>query len=828
MKSKSLAPSLLCLFVTALALTLALPMGQLVAQTASAEAEADALVAAESARIKTALANATTQRATARTQAASGQYAEALATLQAAQAALPSNALTQKTIAELKRDQAAVLLDQSQAQLAQADAAGARASLARATELEPSNTRLAGLNRQVERAESSAARPSTSSAIAGVDASFLAERAATNDLIAKGRAQYVAGDIDGAQSTFRAVEAQSPDNTVAKGFLLRIAQEKAETGALNREKTRTQLLEEVAKGWQRPGIYQERTRDDAATAATAPLQKKLNDIVLPNVSFTRAEIGQVVAALSAASEEYDTTGIGNKGANIVLIDPSNKTPSVTLTLRNASLKRILDFVTESAGYQYEIQADAVVVRPGGETSNLETAFFPITRATVLRMTGIGGTGKTETPTEGVTVTGGEAGSMKSFLQQAGVSFTVEGSSLAYDGSAIIVTQTARNVERIRNILSRYNDVRQVEIESKFMEVQEGALEELGVKWNMSRRGVAQVNPTTGAPILDSNGRQVFTPRETYATESVNRSLAGAFPSTSNGNALTISSTAASGGSNLTVPIAPSTIPGGVSLGSTAAALANITGFVGEFDVTAAIRALSQKQGSDLLSSPKVTVLSGNPANIIVAQEMRYPQSYGEIQSQVGSSSGTGTGGAGVTITAGTPQQFTSRNVGVEMKVTPTVEEDDYSISLDLNPKVTEFEGFVEYGGPSIAISSGTTVTVPPGFYQPIFSVREITTKVTIWDGATLVMGGLTREEVKKVNDKVPFFGDIPLVGRLFRSKGESSQKRNLLIFVTANLVSPGGSPKKQNLKSTPANSLFQNPTIVTPASAEGRTRDGNK
>ena len=59
------------------------------------------------------------------------------------------------------------------------------------------------------------------------------------------------------------------------------------------------------------------------------------------------------------------------------------------------------------------------MRPGGETSNLETAFFPITRATVLRMTGIGGTGKTEAPTEGVTVTGGEAGSMKSFLQQAG-------------------------------------------------------------------------------------------------------------------------------------------------------------------------------------------------------------------------------------------------------------------------------------------------------------------------------------------------------------------------------------------------------------------------
>jgi general secretion pathway protein D len=227
----------------------------------------------------------------------------------------------------------------------------------------------------------------------------------------------------------------------------------------------------------------------------------------------------------------------------------------------------------------------------------------------------------------------------------------------------------------------------------------------------------------------------------------------------------------------------------------------------------------------LLSAPKVTVLSGNPASIVIAQEMRYPQSYGEIQSQVGSRGSSGEGSsAGVTITAGTPQEFTSRNIGVELQVTPTVEEDDYSISLDLAPKVTEFEGFVEYGGTSVAISGGTTVTVPSGFFQPIFSVRELTTKVTIWDGATLVMGGLTREEVKKVHDKVPILGDIPLIGRAFRSQGEAAQKRNLLIFVTANLVSPGGSPKKQNLRGVAPSSMFQNPTIVTPASSESRVR----
>lgn len=166
------------------------------------------------------------------------------------------------------------------------------------------------------------------------------------------------------------------------------------------------------------------------------------------------------------------------------------------------------------------------------------------------------------------------------------------------------------------------------------------------------------------------------------------------------------------------------------------------------------------------------------------------ENYGAIESEVGSSSRDS---AGVTITAGTPSDFETRNIGVEMTVTPVVEENN-CISLQLRPKVTEFEGFVEYGGRSIAIQGNTTVDVPPGFYQPIFSTREIQTEVTIYNGATVVMGGLTREEIREVHDKVPFLGDIPLFGKLFRSKGKTSQKKNLLIFVTANILSPGGVP----------------------------------
>jgi general secretion pathway protein D len=86
------------------------------------------------------------------------------------------------------------------------------------------------------------------------------------------------------------------------------------------------------------------------------------------------------------------------------------------------------------------------------------------------------------------------------------------------------------------------------------------------------------------------------------------------------------------------------------------------------------------------------------------------------------------------------------------------------------------------------------------------------------------MGGLTREEVRRVNDKVPVLGDIPYLGRAFRSKGEASQKRNLLVFVTANLVSPGGSLKKQDLRGVSASSTFQNPSLVTPGGVETRIR----
>ena len=99
--------------------------------------------------------------------------------------------------------------------------------------------------------------------------------------------------------------------------------------------------------------------------------------------------------------------------------------------------------------------------------------------------------------------------------------------------------------------------------------------------------------------------------------------------------------------------------------------------------------------------------------------------------------------------------------------------------------------------------------------MPIFSVRKVQTQVTIFDGATVIIGGLTREEVKTVNTRCQFWEIYP-IGRLFQSSAESYHKRNLLIFVSASIVSRGGSPVSENIQNISPQSIFKDPVILTP------------
>jgi general secretion pathway protein D len=564
-----------------------------------------------------------------------------------------------------------------------------------------------------------------------------------------------------------------------------------------RRSVRAELLQAVDQAWRTPQRAESVARPDILD--TAPmLPARLGRIRIPRVELSGLPLSRALEMLGRLSEEHDPE---RQGVNLVLVDPGGRDPGLHLTLRGLTLDRILELTVESVGYELEPTADAVLVRPaesGGR--RLETEFYPLPRATLIRLVGWGGGGSDVLPPAdpfAAAEPGGDtvdsaAGSrrqedaLRAFLQRAGVPFQgVEGATLALAEGQLIVTQTPRNLARVRNILRRYRDIQQVTIETRFIEVQEKNMQELGFGWSITAGGRPAFD-ARGMPVLDEMGRQALTGRDQYGNMPL-RTLADAFTAGQESSRLFIDRP---GFEMPQIPQGAPALPGSVELGGDGSPLARISGVIGRNEVQLMLRALERQTGNDLLSAPRVTVLSGKTAEIVVAQEFRYPEMYGDMAAEVGRGDSTA-GSAGVAITAGTPRDFAVRNIGVEMRVTPTVEQ-DRAISLRLEPVVTELEGFVEYGGTSVAIASDTTVTVPSGFYQPVFSVRRVRTEVTIWDGATVVMGGLTREQAVKIRDKVPILGDIPLLGRLFRSEGESVQKRNLLIFVTASLVGPGG------------------------------------
>ena len=633
-----------------------------------------------------------------------------------------------------------------------------------------------------------------------------------NELLVRGRARYLYGDYQGALDSYREVLQYQPNNSESKAYQIRIRQMLSEnSGQWNRGVTKGKLLELLDETWKLPEVFNRENVKIDSNNGNDPVIEKMKSIQLPEGFIVRDQpLDRALVLLQTQAATYDKD---QKGVNIVLIDTANKNPTVSLQLRGVSVYQALDYTCKRVGFSFTVGSGGIVeVREDTGDSLLETEIYPLSTAAVLKMTGLsaGGTGApagggaAASPFGGAAAGGAGAGdgqrpeevAIKNFLTRSGVAFELP-ATLSYDGTNLIVYQSRKNLDRVKNIIRRYSDIKQVHIEAKFMEVEQKILNELGVNWNLAPTvaGTGNVNAATNLRSINS----VF--------------------ATNNAQVRSLVVSQATGSSNAIPQPAPN-FPGGINLGNTLQSYTANVGIIGAETLSLAIRAIEENAGSDLMSSPSLTVLDGKTAVIKVAQLLRYPQAYGDTQSNVGTGGGGGTTttGAAVAITAGTPQDFTIQEVGVTLEVTPTVAADD-SIALNLKPKVTEFEGFVEYGGTSIAISGGVSVSVPSGFFQPIFSTREVTTDVTVFDGATVVIGGLTREEVKTIDDKVPILGSIPLIGAAFRSSGKTIQKKSLMVFVTANLVSPGGATLRSTHPGMRAGSTFSNPTLLSPGGA---------
>ncbi len=189
-----------------------------------------------------------------------------------------------------------------------------------------------------------------------------------------------------------------------------------------------------------------------------------------------------------------------------------------------------------------------------------------------------------------------------------------------------------------------------------------------------------------------------------------------------------------------------------------------------------LRSLNDQKGTDMMSAPKVTTLSGQRAVIQIVREFRYPTAF---EAQSGKNAPP------------TPKDFETRNVGITLEVEPTVMPDG-QIVCSLTPEIVEFVGFINYGAnrparPSLEGDAMEAVLAPvsesgQAINQPVFETRRIQTSVALRSGQTVVFGGLTREDKQTISSETD--------GKI--ETKEVGIRRTLYIFVTARLLESEG------------------------------------
>ncbi len=691
----------------------------------------------------------------------------------------------------------------------------ARQNVEEALRLSPGHRGVSFLQRRIAREEARRLAEEARPVPVEQRADVMEKRTNIDEMMREGRTYYEAGELDRAEMLFENVLVRDQYHTDAMRYLRRIAEDKRRAGDRLRETTTESMIQQVRDAWNPPRrdtvFLPEDVMGPAPTDMVTParrLQEKMETIIIPRIEFRQANIRDVISFLRDASEAADPAG---EGVNIILnmsmpagiaaparapapapaafddpwgdddpwgaVAPAPEpagvggVPTITLNLRRISLMEAIRYITEVAGLRHRIEDNVVVITPAGiaDLGRVITRLYPVQPSFLDVVaerqddapapTGFGefGMRRPTAPT-------GRGADVKSFFEGAGVQFPV-GTSITYNPaiSQLIVANTPENLDRFERILSQLNVVpSQVEIEARFVEVAEEDMKELGLQWLF----------TDNYEFMQRRGGGPFGGRERIQLDAGNVSRGQRFFGATDAGVS---------------PISPALAVDPTYAGN----ILSISSVLTNPEMRMVLHALSQSGNVDLLSAPRVTTRSGVNASIEVVTEIIYPTEFRVTEPTVTQ------GGEVISPPTVTPDNFETRRTGVILNVTPTVGPDGYTIDLALAPEVAELVDWLQYGSRLRVPIPGSPDEFREFLYnipQPVFASRNVTTSIVIWDGQTVVMGGLMRERLVTIEDKIPILGDIPLLGRLFRTEGSRSRKENLLIFVTARLVDPAGKP----------------------------------
>ena len=291
-------------------------------------------------------------------------------------------------------------------------------------------------------------------------------------------------------------------------------------------------------------------------------------------------------------------------------------------------------------------------------------------------------------------------------------------------SSLIVRNTQENLDLVDALVESEagSTPNQVEIESKFVEISQNNLKELGFDWLLGQFGFG------GTGVFGSGGTSGNQFNSTVTGPGGTANYPFLYPGTD----VPVGVNPITAGNRSGQTAITGNALDGLLFGSPVGPAAGVLALAGVFtnpQFQVVLRALNQKKGVDVLSAPKVTTKAGTTATVEIIREFRYPSLYSPPQIP------QSTGGGTQPITPATPEEFQTKPIGVTLTVTPVVGADNNTIDLELEPQVTEFEGFINYGSP--ILNRGIVVTENV-INQPVFSERKVKTSVSIYDGQTVV------------------------------------------------------------------------------------------
>jgi general secretion pathway protein D len=349
---------------------------------------------------------------------------------------------------------------------------------------------------------------------------------------------------------------------------------------------------------------------------------------------------------------------------------------------------------------------------------------------------------------------------------------------------ILVRATTQDLDTIERVIQLLNKPKPlVQVDAKFASVEQVDTKGLAFQWDLGN-----ITMNSGAIGAQAGTAPSFQASPTSANPS------GIFPGANAANAI---APAASDGSltgsalRNSSPYAPSSAPSLPTLGT-------ITGILTDPQFRMAIQAIEQRAGADVLSAPRITTQSGRQAHLTVSDIISIVTSVSLGSTAAGGGSTTATGGisSSSAVAASSSYSTTPFNSGPALDVLPIILADGYSIEMSLIPTLTEFVGYdsPQQFIPQSQSVAGSSIGVPITAVLPLphYRIRQVITEVSVWDGQTVMLGGLISENIAKLKDKIPVLGDLPILGRLFQSEYNYSDKENLLIFVTATIIDPAG------------------------------------